>query len=227
MYCRQSRKARMSYGRCSISNTTPSYGAVFMRLRHPDFRGAETDEGGLVLLQRGNHAIEARCVGHCVPPRKRQSAYVHRLPASIRESPVPSQPDSCRTFRPIFIDRFGFRNQGFDRGEMILPGRRLPARQADRAGRRAASMSAAHNRRRRCANPAPSSGSRYSGHLPPFSRNAARLLHRTGTPSASASTSGNPNPSAKEGSSSACAPLTRRAASASGTLVALEDDAAQ
>src|SRR3990172_13062067 len=30
MYCRQSRSPRMSYGLCSISNTTPSYGAALM-----------------------------------------------------------------------------------------------------------------------------------------------------------------------------------------------------
>ena len=64
--------------------------------------------------------------------------------------------------------------------------------------------------------PGPSSGSKYSGTAPPVSRNAGISLHRAGTPSASASTSGKPKPSAKDGSSSARAPFSSRTISASG-----------
>ena len=62
---------------------------------------------------------------------------------------------------------------------------------------------------------------------PPVSRNAGRSLHSAGTPSANASTSGNPKPSAKDGSSSARAPLSRARHLGVGHGVVLDDRAAQ
>src|SRR5580658_5300804 len=47
MYCRQSRSALMSYGLCSISNTTPSYGAVLMVRALPTSPGEKVTNAGL------------------------------------------------------------------------------------------------------------------------------------------------------------------------------------
>src|SRR5580704_1505676 len=64
MYCMQSRNALMSYGLCSISNTTPSYGALEMvsaLLISPGEKGTNAglpDSSALIApLRRGMSAI--------------------------------------------------------------------------------------------------------------------------------------------------------------------------
>src|ERR1041384_4465845 len=64
MYCRQSRSALMSYGLCSISNTTPSYGApemVSALLISPLVKGTNAglpDSSALIApLRRGMSGI--------------------------------------------------------------------------------------------------------------------------------------------------------------------------
>src|SRR5580693_4586877 len=132
MYCRQSRKARMSYGRCSISNTTPSYDAAFIACATPISALQKLTKAGLPC---SNAAITPlrRGVSAIIVPPEIKSAHVRSLP-SVKPGLTASPLRRPRISGLILANRLGLGNQPFDRGEMVLPAGCPPARKATELG---------------------------------------------------------------------------------------------
>src|SRR6516165_2363411 len=108
------------------------------RLGHSDFRGGEADEGGLILLQCGDYAIEARYLGHCPTPCWKK--FIVRLPARGRQSGAHGGTPGELALEP------GLRRRGRRPRRSDPPSGAPSSRRGDVSARRGAAMPEANNR---------------------------------------------------------------------------------